>query len=204
MLEELKLPEPPYYLLPLLPSPILAEKALTLPAPYAAGAPGWQCSTHLFPAAFPRSHALSTSPPVPAPFVVPDERAQRTLDFAAWDAGCARWTEAEFLPQTSQAAALAEAERLAARKEEKPLWGVVQRWTNPSAAARKDGIVILAGHANGFHKECYEPTFSRLLATSSVPIAEIWSMDTIDSGYAGVVNEGKLGWTGELQTAVPD
>lgn len=28
---------------------------------------------------------------------------------------------------------------------------------------------------------------------AKVPIAEIWSMDTIDSGQAGIMNEGSLG-----------
>lgn len=201
--EGFKLPQPPYHLRPLLPSPILASKAPALPAPHAAGVAGWQCSTHLFPAAFPRSHALCISPAVPAPIVAPDERAQRVLDFAAWDEACAQWKIDEFYPPTSQAAALEDAKKLAAEQQKTPLWGVVQRWTNPSAAAQKDGIVIVAGHANGFHKECYEPYFTHLLEKSTVPLSEIWSMDTIDSGFSGVINQGKLGWTGERSSSKP-
>lgn len=193
---ETSLPGPPYSLLPLLPSPLANAAAPSIPAP-AAAPHGWKSRTHVFPAAYPRSHVGCTSPPVPSPHIVPDERAQRLLDFLLWEMHCAS-LGAEFYPPSTPAAAAQKAAELASRSGEQALWGAVQRWTNAAEAANPEAIVVVAGHANGFHKETYDPIFARLVQQCKVPIAEVWSMDTVDSGFAGALNAGKLGWVGEF------
>lgn len=134
---------------------------------------------------------------MPAPVEGVDERAQRKLDLATWDANSVLAQPEEYFPAATEAAALEKAQKLAARKEEKPLWGCVQRWTNEEAAKNKDAIVVVASHANGFHKETYEPVFETLLKKSKVPFAELWAVDTSHAGYAGFLNRGRLGWAGE-------
>ncbi|BCS02178.1 uncharacterized protein AKAW2_60442S [Aspergillus luchuensis] len=62
---------------------------------------------------------------------------------------------------------------------------------NPHPAP--DDITIIAGHANGIPKECYEPLWDDLLATSKVKIKAIWFADCANQGASGVLNEDKLG-----------
>ncbi|GLB11262.1 hypothetical protein AtubIFM57258_008129, partial [Aspergillus tubingensis] len=56
-----------------------------------------------------------------------------------------------------------------------------------------DDITIIAGHANGIPKECYEPLWDDLLATSKVKIKAIWFADCANQGASGVLNEDNLG-----------
>ena len=144
----------PYPLLPCLPSPLTAAAASApaLPPPRRCGE--WTLSTHLFAAAFPRSHPAclaATGRPLPHRQVVEDERAQRALDFAEWDEACSQWHVSEFVPPASQEAADERAAQLAKGQTNSALWGVVQRWKRD--VTPQDGVVVVCSHANGFHKE---------------------------------------------------
>ncbi|KAL2794666.1 Alpha/beta hydrolase family-domain-containing protein [Aspergillus keveii] len=58
-----------------------------------------------------------------------------------------------------------------------------------------DDVTIIAGHANGIPKECYEPLFEELLSSSSTKfnIKAIWFADCAHQGASGVLNERVLG-----------
>ncbi|PWY93905.1 toxin biosynthesis protein [Aspergillus sclerotioniger CBS 115572] len=56
-----------------------------------------------------------------------------------------------------------------------------------------DGVTIIAGHANGIPKECYEPIWNELVALKGVKIKGIWFADCVNQGASGVVNEDVLG-----------
>ncbi|KAE8398978.1 hypothetical protein BDV37DRAFT_275688 [Aspergillus pseudonomiae] len=60
---------------------------------------------------------------------------------------------------------------------------------NPSP----DDITIIAGHANGIPKECYEPIWDDLLRLTRVKIKAIWMADCSHQGASGVLNEQILG-----------
>ncbi|RAH83272.1 toxin biosynthesis protein [Aspergillus japonicus CBS 114.51] len=60
---------------------------------------------------------------------------------------------------------------------------------NPS----RDDISIIAGHANGIPKECYEPLWDDLLRTFEGKIKAIWFADCSNQGTSGVLNEDNLG-----------
>ena len=58
-------------------------------------------------------------------------------------------------------------------------------------------VTLIVAHANGFHKELYEPyleALARKLSTSlNVQIRGIWAMDIVNQGASGIRNEEKLG-----------
>ncbi|KAL3462897.1 Alpha/beta hydrolase family-domain-containing protein [Aspergillus heterothallicus] len=55
-------------------------------------------------------------------------------------------------------------------------------------------ITIIAGHANGIPKECYEPLWEELLSSlTNVKIKAIWVADCAHQGASGILNEGILG-----------
>ncbi|KAJ0422847.1 Alpha/beta hydrolase family-domain-containing protein [Aspergillus carlsbadensis] len=56
-----------------------------------------------------------------------------------------------------------------------------------------DNVTIIAGHANGIPKECYEPLFEELLSSTKVNIKAIWFADCAHQGASGVLNERVLG-----------
>ncbi|RAK94893.1 alpha/beta-hydrolase [Aspergillus ibericus CBS 121593] len=56
-----------------------------------------------------------------------------------------------------------------------------------------DDITIIAGHANGIPKECYEPIWDELVALTNVKIKSIWFADCAHQGASGVLNEQILG-----------
>jgi pimeloyl-ACP methyl ester carboxylesterase len=54
-------------------------------------------------------------------------------------------------------------------------------------------------HANGLHKETWEPTLEDLQAysTSAFSIEEVWLLDTFNQGDSGVINAPRLGQTAD-------
>ncbi|KAB8231624.1 hypothetical protein ETB97_012210 [Aspergillus alliaceus] len=56
-----------------------------------------------------------------------------------------------------------------------------------------DDITIIAGHANGIPKECYEPIWNDLITSTSVKVKAIWIADCSHQGASGVLNEQILG-----------
>ncbi|PYI34276.1 toxin biosynthesis protein [Aspergillus indologenus CBS 114.80] len=79
-------------------------------------------------------------------------------------------------------------------KTAKPLQLAIKKYIpfnnlNPS----RDDISIIAGHANGIPKECYEPLWDELLRTFNGRIKAIWFADCSNQGTSGVLNEDNLG-----------
>jgi pimeloyl-ACP methyl ester carboxylesterase len=69
---------------------------------------------------------------------------------------------------------------------------VVNQYIPTSYAPQAGDVSIIFGHANGFHKELYEPFFSDLL--SQYPrIRGIWAIDAAHQGQSGILNEAVLG-----------
>ncbi|OLL24569.1 Peroxisomal membrane protein LPX1 [Neolecta irregularis DAH-3] len=73
----------------------------------------------------------------------------------------------------------------------------VKRYTplNNPYPGRNDVSFVVA-HANGFHKELYEPFLDELLARSEhlgFKIRNVWAMDAAHQGESGVLNEYTLG-----------
>ncbi|EPQ28327.1 uncharacterized protein PFL1_04154 [Pseudozyma flocculosa PF-1] len=196
----------------------------------------WIATSHFFPAAWPRSHARSarsdTHQPLPArsrPFAAlpidpqqakAEEKRQRESDFAVWKQhiGSKERSGATIQELREQGAARNHASRLeqARRDNEEQLWACVQRIvpSEPShdASAGQEGYTLIVSHANGLHKELWEPALSHIVQTLSLPAAdgaegdgrqrrtgspvridEIWSFDCTHSGEAASVNRDRLG-----------
>lgn len=73
----------------------------------------------------------------------------------------------------------------------------IKHYTPLNNANPKPGdITIIAGHANGFPKELYEPLWDELLKISrqhGFGIRGIWIADVVHQGWSSVLNEDKLG-----------
>lgn len=169
------------------------------------GSTSWISSNHVFPAAFPRSHFHATHEPGPAPLGIhPEvlergrefERQLRKADMQQLEEQLNQCPpETVYPPHTQQ-----EAERIAqtlADSGQPQLWGCIQRIV-PETTQKKNGkpITLFLSHANGFHKEIYEPMLEFLLAelkSSDVFVEEIWSLDTFNSGDAALLNRDELG-----------
>ncbi|KAJ5721891.1 toxin biosynthesis protein [Penicillium malachiteum] len=54
-------------------------------------------------------------------------------------------------------------------------------------------VTVIAGHANGIPKQCYEPIWEELLSLTTVRIKAIWIADSSNQGASGVMNEDELG-----------
>lgn len=65
---------------------------------------------------------------------------------------------------------------------------------------RGDALTLIFAHANGFHKEHWEPIIHRLFEQqrvtggSSFRIQDMWAFDAPNHGDAAVMNEGVLAW----------
>ncbi|RAH48600.1 toxin biosynthesis protein [Aspergillus brunneoviolaceus CBS 621.78] len=57
----------------------------------------------------------------------------------------------------------------------------------------QDGISIIAGHANGTRKECYEPLWDELMTSFEGKNKAIWFADCSNQGASGVLNEDNFG-----------
>ncbi|KAL8281173.1 hypothetical protein RQP46_006531 [Phenoliferia psychrophenolica] len=93
-------------------------------------------------------------------------------------------------------------------QDQEQLFLAVNRYTcepaprQPASAASGPGLTLVFSHANGFHKEIWEPALSDLLdaldapgAQKSRPIDEIWALDCAIQGDSAVLNEAVLGNT---------
>ena len=56
-----------------------------------------------------------------------------------------------------------------------------------------DSVTVIAAHANGFPKECYEPLFDDLLHAARGRVRSIWIADSSHQGASGVLNENIQG-----------
>ncbi|OLL26362.1 Peroxisomal membrane protein LPX1 [Neolecta irregularis DAH-3] len=60
----------------------------------------------------------------------------------------------------------------------------------------RNDVSFVVAHANGIHKELYEPFLDELLARSEhlgFKIRNVWAMDAVNQGESGVLNEDTLG-----------
>ncbi|PWN39365.1 alpha/beta-hydrolase [Ceraceosorus guamensis] len=194
-----EVPIPPYLLLPLLKSPLHgdANASPSIPTPpITTTYKEWTRTTHFLPAAFPRAHTLCVAPALTRPTLPTSKEHERRLrkeEFGRWKDHWKGFSAQDYFPARSEREADETAQRLAQEQQSTPLWNVVQRWCRRGCEVPENGLILIAAHANGMHKETFEPCLEALIHHSSTPIAEIWSLDTIDSGFSGVVNEGKLG-----------
>ncbi|KAL5045010.1 hypothetical protein BDW71DRAFT_215422 [Aspergillus fruticulosus] len=82
----------------------------------------------------------------------------------------------------------------AVREDSPPLQLAVKQYIPlADGTPGRDGVTIIAGHANGIPKECYEPLWEDLLSATSVKISSIWFADCAHQGASGVLNEHVLG-----------
>ncbi|SCZ88345.1 BZ3500_MvSof-1268-A1-R1_Chr2-1g04349 [Microbotryum saponariae] len=85
-------------------------------------------------------------------------------------------------------------------REQEQLFLAVNRYVNRAAAPSKAAplLTLVFAHANGFHKETWEPVISDLLDSwdsTLMPIGEIWCLDAVNQGDSAVLNEAVLGTT---------
>ncbi|KDQ07652.1 hypothetical protein BOTBODRAFT_38633 [Botryobasidium botryosum FD-172 SS1] len=144
-------------------------------------------TTHVFPAAFPR-HPSSPLPRAPtATGRLDQEQRERLLrnarDIVDLRRPCYKGEGCVPAP---------------GNEGDTDLWLVINRYARDEGP-RRGGVTLLAFHANGFHKETWEPTFTQLLdlearnGNESAKIDEIWSLDYVNQGDSALINEGKLG-----------
>jgi hypothetical protein len=136
----------PRPLVQLKPGPVCPELPL-LPCPPRKpqfafpGHTKWSLSTHLFPAAYPR-----TLPHVAAPLPAPAFALEGKEARAAWVQNVT-----DELLRAHEDAQEAQVSGKVAEGDVQPFWCVVNRYVRSDA--RGDGITLVLAHANGFTKE---------------------------------------------------
>ncbi|KZT11604.1 alpha/beta-hydrolase [Laetiporus sulphureus 93-53] len=142
-------------------------------------------TTHLVPAASPRS-----TPDVPLPAL-----PTWTPDKEQWKASVMR--TAEEIASTRYKQWDGE---LASPGSTKPLWVCANRYVRKDVLGAEEsrGLTLFAAHANGFPKEIWEPALLKLIeaqqaAQGAYAIDEIWVWEAVNHGDAFLVNAGNLG-----------
>ncbi|KAI0800323.1 alpha/beta-hydrolase [Fomes fomentarius] len=142
-------------------------------------------STHLVPAAHPRTTPFVPVPPLP----------QWTLDKAGFKNSVEKTVDA--LIGTKEALWRGQLNDLSPNR--KPMWNCVNRYLRKRSASsgRRNGVTLFMCHANGFPKEIWEPALDRLLARDEgnvdYIIDEIWSWEAVNHGDAAIINRDSLG-----------
>ncbi|CCL98483.1 uncharacterized protein FIBRA_00481 [Fibroporia radiculosa] len=142
-------------------------------------------TTHLIPAAVPR-----TTPDAPLP------------DLPAWSADKEQWKAS--VSKTSEFIKEMRYEQWAGRLKgpgsRNQLWACVNRYlrSDLQEGQLSNGVTLFFAHANGFPKEIWEPTLSNLIAArqktgASYTIDEIWIWEAVNHGDACLVNGDNLG-----------
>ncbi|KAH9948107.1 hypothetical protein B0H21DRAFT_821288 [Amylocystis lapponica] len=187
-------PLPARPLRPLEPPPHTDRPALPSPQRRSLLHPSFALTTHLVPAAFPR-----TTPVAPAP-VLPTW----SPDKAQWQAAVARTAEGLFKRKRPH-------NELDEPLNRNALWVCLNRYhrkgrESPGAAK---GVTLFVAHANGFPKEIWEPMLQRLIAAHQAArptysIDEIWLWEAVNHGDACLINGEKLGWMFDWQDNARD
>ncbi|KAL4250991.1 AB hydrolase superfamily protein [Abortiporus biennis] len=139
--------------------------------------PAWTLTTHLVPAAYPRT----------TPYVSPHKPPLFTNDREARKAAIS--TVADNIIGLKDKQTRGE---LDSTPDRSLLWNCVNRYVKRADQPReKKGLTLFFAHANGFPKELWEPTLLHLVK-GSVDIAEIWVWEAVNHGDAYLVNSGKL------------
>lgn len=225
--------EPPYALTyPSVPA-LSPRIAFTAPCQDPTGnyTEDWISTTHFYPAAWPRSHTRSAASDIFHPYLpstsalgaLPSEakaskdeqKQRRQTDLATWNEICGGPEKDSIVLRMEELRDGMErshhAERLteARTAKERRLWICVNRIVPTSTEAatetqnRRKGLTLIVCHANGFHKEIFEPALASFVRKLNADqdhrgkhrIDEIWNFDTTHSGQAASVNRDVLGDT---------
>ncbi|KAH9842573.1 uncharacterized protein C8Q71DRAFT_209172 [Rhodofomes roseus] len=170
-------PRPPRDLLPLEAIPDDSNLPSLPSPPRKFSDPSYTLTTHLVPVALPRS-----TPEVPLP---------ATSARVATDAGAVSLAKELIAIRDSYWDG-----ELNLPNSTKPLWACVNRYV------RRDinnvdggkGVTLVLAHANGYHKEIWEPTIAHMIraqnnSSSQVQIDEVWSWEPWNHGDAFLINE---------------
>ncbi|KAK4704536.1 hypothetical protein P7C70_g1681, partial [Phenoliferia sp. Uapishka_3] len=188
-------------LVPLLPPIVSSRQLPTLQlersdAPFGTQHPTWQRQTYVVPAAFPRSISGSTAHP--------------DNQIAGGDAAPQRVDVAEallkmFVPQSDALKKEVDVESLEEYQDQEQLFLAVNRYRcteRRTSNKMEPGLTLVFLHANGFHKEIWEPTIADLLEKmkhpefeNCRPIEEVWTLDCVNQGDSAILNEAVLGNT---------
>ncbi|KDQ15271.1 hypothetical protein BOTBODRAFT_65628 [Botryobasidium botryosum FD-172 SS1] len=183
-------------LLPLLPPPKEFSDPSSYPplpatcTPFADTLPGYKCTTHLFPAAYPRAASRAFLPPEPMGRKLTRLEIKETVSYLE-----GRKEEAEELRTTEEAEEAVKAE---GRNE--LLWMVAKRYKRVEDAKKREGrpLTLVALHGIGVSKETWEPIFATINfltanSNSRLNVDEIWTVDCVQHGDSIALNESKLG-----------
>ncbi|KAI0752708.1 alpha/beta-hydrolase [Daedaleopsis nitida] len=139
-------------------------------------------STHIVPAAYPR-----TTPFVPIPAL-----PQWTPNKDEFKASVAQTVGA--LLATKEDQWRGKLDNLS--RNRKPMWNCVNRYVRKGTNTRM-GVTLFMSHANGFPKEIWEPGLERLFAEyesqGNYMIDEIWSWEAANHGDSALLNRDTLG-----------
>lgn len=192
----------------------------------------WISTTHVYPAAWPRSHVRSAKSDIydanipnsyglgPLPSdpqaAKAEQRRRREVDFDHWLQICGGKEKEDQIKlmrslregssKSGHTARITEARTA----NEVQLWNTVNRIVpaaldhdEGSSAKSKDsreGITLIMAHANGFHKEIFEPAIEAFIqklqgdeVRGKYRIDEIWVFDCTHSGQAASINRDVLG-----------
>ncbi|KAI0289945.1 Alpha/Beta hydrolase protein [Russula brevipes] len=157
------------------PTEPLKYPALPSPSRDGSFAGTYSITTHIIPAAFPR-----VSPFVPVlPLPNHENRDERG---------------AHVKQHTSELLSLQAQDDSGTRP--KVLWSVLNRYVRTDTG-NMGGLTLLLLHANGLHKETFEPTLRHLLQAADqdkqYQIDEIWALDAVQHGDSGLINAQDLG-----------
>ncbi|KAL4071778.1 Alpha/beta hydrolase family-domain-containing protein [Scleroderma citrinum] len=135
-------------------------------------------TTHLIPAAFPRS-----VPDIPLPVIPPHSTSPTAPDRQAQVASLARQLE-------ERQASFVQG-KLCNSHSQRPLWNCVNRYARTDN--RGHGISLFLAHANGFFKEIWEVMLRDLFDSPAAPLVdEVWSWEAVHHGDSALVNAGNL------------
>ncbi|KAF5348071.1 hypothetical protein D9758_010029 [Tetrapyrgos nigripes] len=94
--------------------------------------------------------------------------------------------------------------KIGAGRHQEVLWLCLNRYVRMSPV--EGGHTLFFAHANGFHKESWEPTLVSLLSSpqSQSQIREIWVWDAVNHGDSAILNQGKFDSLFHWRNAVLD
>ncbi|KAJ4490342.1 alpha beta-hydrolase [Lentinula aciculospora] len=92
------------------------------------------------------------------------------------------------------------------KPQHKALWLCLNRYVRTSKHRATGGSTLFFAHANGFHKETWEPTILSLLSSqeSQSHVQEIWVWEACNHGDSALLNSGKLNSLIHTRTAARD
>lgn len=137
----------------------------------------------MVPAAFPRS-----TPDIPFP-----EMPTWTPDKQEWNANVRKTADAMIALRVKQWNG-----ELESKGSRTPLWVCVNRYVRKGVREEGKGVTLFFAHANGLHKETWEPTLLELInenrkSHESYTIDEVWSWEAVNHGDPYLVNTERLG-----------